>query len=83
MSGVNGMKNLMSVIGIALIIFGLGTFAYKGFHYTTQEKIVQVGDVQVTAEKEKTIYLPPILGGTSIAVGIILLVVARMNRPKL
>ena len=76
------MKDVISIIGIILIIFGLGTFAYKGFHYTTQEKVVQIGDLQVTAEKEKSIYLPPILGGTSIAVGIILLIIGRMGKPK-
>lgn len=76
------MKNLISIIGIVLIIFGLGTFAYKGFHYTTQEKVLQIGDVQVTAEKEKSVYFPPILGGASIVLGVILLVVGRMGRPQ-
>lgn len=76
------MKNIISLLGIILIIFGLATFAYKGFHYTTQEKVLQIGDVQVTADREKSIYFPPILGGASVVVGIILIVVGRINRPK-
>lgn len=71
------MKNIASITGIILIILGLATFAYKGFHYTTQEKVLQIGELQVTAEKEKSIYFPPILGGTAILIGIVLLVVGR------
>jgi len=74
------MKNLITIVGIILILFGIGTFAYKGFNYNTQEKVLQIGDVQVTAEKEKSVYFPPILGGTSIAVGVILLVISRIGR---
>lgn len=76
------MKNMIAILGIILIIFGLGTLAYKGFNYTTQEKLLQFGDVQVTAPKENSIYFPPILGGASIAVGLVLLIVGRMGRPK-
>lgn len=76
------MKNSVSIIGIILIILGLATFAYKGFHYTTQEKVLQIGELQVTAEKEKSIYFPPIFGGTAIIVGIVLLVIGRKNGPQ-
>jgi hypothetical protein len=74
------MKNLAAILGVILILGGLGTFVYKGFSYTTQEKVLQIGDVQVTAEKEKSVYFPPILGGAAIIVGIVLIIVGRTNR---
>jgi len=68
------MKSTM-IAGLALILFGLVALAYKGITYTTQEKVVDIGPLHATAEKEKTIPLPPILGGLSLATGIVLVIV--------
>jgi len=51
------------LIGIALIILGIVALAYQGITYTTREKIVDIGPLQATAEKEKTVPLPPLLVG--------------------
>jgi hypothetical protein len=67
--------------GAALIVLGLIALAYQGVTYTTREKVVDLGPVKITAEKEKTIPLPPILGGFALAGGIALVVVsARKSR---
>lgn len=73
------MKSITSIVGILLIILGIATLAYQGITYTQREKILQVGDVQVTADTQKTIYFPPILGGLSFVAGIILVVMGRKN----
>jgi len=57
------------LIGIALIILGIVALAYQGITYTTREKIVDIGPLQATAEKEKTVPLPPLLGGLALALG--------------
>ncbi len=64
------MKSLLSLIGVVLIILGIGTLAYEGISYTQREKVAQIGNVQITADTEKRIYFPPILGGLSLLVGI-------------
>jgi hypothetical protein len=64
------------LIGIALIALGLIALAYQGITYTTSEKVVDLGPLKITAQKEKTIPLPPILGGLALAGGIVLVVVA-------
>ncbi|CAN5451281.1 hypothetical protein BH10PSE19_BH10PSE19_20230 [soil metagenome] len=71
------MKSIMSLIGILLIIFGIVTLAYQGFSYTQQEKVAQIGALQITANTEKTVYFPPILGGSCLVAGIILVIVGR------
>jgi len=76
------MKNLISIVGLIFVIFGVSTFAYKGYNYTTQEQVAKIGDIQITAEREKSIYFPPVLGGLSVGVGIVLIVVSRIGRPK-
>ena len=68
------MKPAM-VIGIILIALAIVSFAYQGITYTTREKVVDIGPLQATAEKEKTIPLPPIFGGIALIGGIVLVIV--------
>jgi uncharacterized membrane protein len=62
------------IIGILLIIIGVIALAYGGFTYTKREKVIDAGPLQVSADKEKTIPLPPILGGVCLVGGIVLVV---------
>ena len=66
------MKTSM-LIGIILIVIGIIAFAYQGITYTTREKVVDIGPIQMTADKTKTIPLPPIVGGIALVGGIVLL----------
>ena len=50
---------------------------YQGITWTTKEKAVDLGPIQVTAEKSHTIPLPPIVGGVALALGAIMLVTGR------
>jgi len=63
------------LVGIILIVLGIIALAYQGITYTTREKIVDIGPLQATAEKEKTIPLPPLLGGLALAGGVVLVAV--------
>ena len=64
-----------TLTGIILIVIGIVAFAYQGITYTTREKVVDIGPIRMTAEKTKTLPLPPILGGIALVGGIVLLVV--------
>jgi len=63
-----------TMIGVILIVIGIISFAYQGITYTTREKVVDIGPIHMTAEKTKTIPLPPIVGGLALLGGIVLLV---------
>jgi hypothetical protein len=63
------------IIAIILIVLGIAAFAYQGINYTTREKVVDIGPIQVTSEKTKTLPLPPIIGAIALVGGIVLLVV--------
>lgn len=71
------MKSVLSILGILLLIGGIAALCYQGFTYTKQEKIAQIGEVTVTAEHPKTVYIPPLLSGICILSGLVLVVVAR------
>lgn len=62
------------IIGIILIAIGIIALAYGGITYTKREKVIDAGPLQVSADKEKTIPLPPVLGGICLVGGIVLVV---------
>ena len=66
----------MKILAIVLIVVGAISLAYGGITYTTREKVLDVGPIEATAERHKTIPLPPVLGGIALAAGIALFVVA-------
>ena len=63
------------LIAIMLIALGIIAFGYEGFNYTTREKVVDIGPLEVTTEKTRTLPLPPIVGAIALIGGIVLLVV--------
>ncbi len=67
------MKPVM-LVGIILIVLGLVALAYKGITYTTQEEVAKIGPLEAKVEKEKTIPLPPLVGGLALASGVVLVV---------
>ena len=67
----------ISLIGILLIVLGIVSLTYQGFTYTTREKVVDIGPIEATAERKKTVPLPPLLGGLALAGGVALLVVGK------
>jgi len=70
----------MKIIGFALIIIGILMIAYTGFNFITKEKVVDVGPIEITKEKNHPVQWPPIVGGVVIAAGIIALVGSKKNR---
>jgi hypothetical protein len=62
------------IIGIVLIVAGVLALAYQGIRYTTRETVVDLGPIHATAEREKTIPLPPIIGIAAVAGGVALLI---------
>ncbi|MGE5857605.1 MAG: DUF3185 domain-containing protein [Solirubrobacterales bacterium] len=65
------------VLGIVLIVAGALALAYQGITYTTREKVIDLGPLKASVDKQKTIPLPPILGAVAIAAGVILVVVGN------
>ena len=63
-------------IAIILIVLGGLALAYQGFTYTRREKVLDLGPIHATADKQERISIPPILGGLALAGGVILLLAA-------
>src|SRR4030095_16080602 len=52
----------VTLVGIALIILGVLVLAYQGITYTTREKVIDLGRLKASIDKEKNIPLRPIVG---------------------
>ena len=60
-----------------MIVLGGLALAYQGFTYSHQERVLDLGPIHATAEKQEHVSIPPILGGIALLGGIVLLVAGR------
>jgi drug/metabolite transporter (DMT)-like permease len=63
----------MKIAGILLILAGVAALIYGGFSYTSQEKAVDMGPIQITRTEHHTIPVSPLLGIVAIAGGAVLM----------
>ncbi len=71
------MKSIVKMVGVILIILGIVSFSYKYFTYKTDEQVAQIGNVQVTTEEEKMVFISPLLSGVIVIAGIVLVLIGR------
>jgi UDP-N-acetylmuramyl pentapeptide phosphotransferase/UDP-N-acetylglucosamine-1-phosphate transferase len=64
----------MRILALVLIVAGALMFAYPMLSFTTRDKVVDLGPVEVTQEERHNVPLPPILGGVAVVAGLVLLV---------
>jgi hypothetical protein len=64
----------VAILGLLLIVAGLAALAYQGFTYTSRETVLDVGPIHATADRDKTVTLPPVLGIGVVTGGIVLLI---------
>lgn len=65
------------IIGIILVVVGIVMLVWTGFSFTKKETIVEVGPVEISADKEENVNWSPYVGGGLLAAGIIILLVGR------
>jgi uncharacterized membrane protein YidH (DUF202 family) len=66
-----------ALVGVILIIVGVICLIYGGIGYTKKEKVIDIGPLQVEAEKEKKIPIPPIVGLLALGAGVTILLVRK------
>lgn len=75
------MKNML-ILGIALIVIGAAILVYRQFSYQTRETVLEVGPIKATAEKTKTVPVPPALGWVLIGGGTCVLVFSARSKAQ-
>ena len=69
----------MKTLGFMLAIIGLVMVIYTGFNYVTTEKVVDLGPIQINAEKNHPVQWSPVIGAVLLVGGIVLLVMDKKN----
>lgn len=64
-------------LGIVLIVIGIVMLTYTGFNYVTTEKVVDIGPIEINAQKNHTVKWPPIVGLVLIVGGITIIALDR------
>jgi uncharacterized membrane protein YidH (DUF202 family) len=59
-------------IGISVIIIGVLMVFYTGFNYVTEEKVVDIGPIEINKKENHPVQWSPILGVVFIVGGVIL-----------
>lgn len=70
----------MKMLGILLVAIGIAAFAYQGISITTREKVVDVGPIHMSADRTRTLPLPPIVGAIALVGGVVLLFMGGRKR---
>ena len=70
----------ITVVGLVLIVVGLVALVYQGITYTSRETVIDIGPLHATADRQKTLPLPPVLGIAAVASGVALLIVGLRTR---
>jgi hypothetical protein len=70
----------IAVVGLVLIVVGLVALVYQGITYTSRETVIDIGPLHATADRQKTLPLPPVLGIAAVAGGVALLIVGLRTR---
>ena len=67
----------MKTLAIILIVGGVLALVYQGFTYTKTSEIAKIGTLEIKANTQKTVPIPPILGAVAIVAGASMLLVGR------
>ena len=67
----------MKAAGIILIIIGAVMMIFTSINFATEEKVLDLGKLEINKEKNHPISWSPIIGGVLLAGGIILVIVGK------
>lgn len=64
----------MKTAGIILIVVGIALLIFRGFNLKTEEKVVDVGPIEVNKTKNNWIGWPVYTGGVAILAGLVMII---------
>jgi drug/metabolite transporter (DMT)-like permease len=68
----------LKILAIALIVVGIGIVIWGGFGFQTREKVLDVGPIHASKDKEHHVPYGPLAGALLAVGGVVLLVKGRI-----
>ncbi len=72
--------NILSILGILMVIAGAAMLAYGGFTTTKKENVIDLGPLKVEAEVKERHEIHPALSWSVLGGGLVLLVVGLKKK---
>lgn len=69
----------MRIIGVILLVVGVLALGYGGIAWTTREKVIDAGPIQVSKDKTQSLPLPPVVGLVCLVAGGLILAGGRKS----
>jgi uncharacterized membrane protein HdeD (DUF308 family) len=71
----------MKIIGIILIVAGLAMLVFRGFSFTQEKKVADIGPLEINKKEEKSVSWPIYAGVIGVVAGIVVFAAgARRNK---
>jgi len=71
---------MMKIVGICLIILGVVALFYQGLTFVIPRDVIDLKFLTITVNESKTIPLPPIVGGVSLVIGAVLVMLSGKRK---
>tara|TARA_R110002167_G_scaffold341691_2_gene550175 strand:+ start:8353 stop:8613 length:261 start_codon:yes stop_codon:yes gene_type:complete len=65
------------IIGIIVTIIGILMIMYTGFNYATKEKVVDLGSLEISVEKNHPVKWSPAIGAILLIGGVVLIAIDK------
>lgn len=69
----------LTIVGVLLIAAGIAGLALGRFSYVTETKVMNLGPLTASVDEVHSVAIPDIAGVAAIAVGLVLIVLARRS----
>jgi hypothetical protein len=70
----------MKIFGWIILVIGIVMLVFRGINYTTKEKVVDLGPVEINKTENHSLGWPVYTGGIFILAGILLLVTGSKKK---
>lgn len=67
----------MKIFGVILIAAGILMLVFKGFNFTQEKKVVDIGPIEINAKEKKTVAWPTYAGVVLLIAGVAVIVLDK------
>ncbi len=71
----------MKTTGIVILVIGILITIFTGFQFVTREKVVDIGEIQISRDKEHSLAWSPFIGVAVMALGGGILLFGAKKKP--
>ncbi len=73
---------MTKLAGLLLIAAGVLALVYGGIPYTTHEKVLDLGPLQASADRQRTLVIPPYVGAGVVGFGALLMLIPGRRKQE-